>query len=444
VAVVEDIIRHRLELSGLAEYGVKVRAAASALNVLDEHLDSLGKKQLGLGIAAGAGALFLIEGLKKAGEAAGEEEAVFTRASIGFRAHGKSFPREELEAFSAAQEHLTGVSREQIASTAGLLGVYGATKAQAEALVPGILNISAAMKDAGVTTESAARMVGMFLETGKAGRLARLGIIIDPAEVETLGRAGALAAAMQRAAGGAAAEMRNTLPGAITASQSAFHALEVQIGKGVVPILRVVADVTTGAAMALEKIPGAGAAIAAAMGLGAVALGVYSFQTIRAVANTVRLAEAHLAAAAAARVHAAAEGQAAGAVATGGAAAGGAAVTGGAVGLGTIGAAFVAATALLVGEVKLLRGGKSELPPWLKTIPQFALGDQILKFFEGDKKKPEDKPTPHDDRMLTEQEKQTAALQAIRDHTSELVGSRDVENTLGGARVRRELARGLG
>src|SRR5204863_317670 len=82
------------------------------------------------------------------------------------------------------------------------LGVYGATRAQAEKLVPGILDTAAAMKEAGVSSESAARMVGMFLETGKAGRLSRLGIVIRPEEVAALGRAGALAAAMERAFGG--------------------------------------------------------------------------------------------------------------------------------------------------------------------------------------------------------------------------------------------------
>lgn len=468
MAVVEDVIRHRLELAGLSAYGVHIRAAASALNILDHQLNETGKAQLGMGIAAGAGALFLVEALHKSGEAAGEEEAVFKRATIGFQAHGRSFPTEALEEFSAAQEHLTGVSRESIASTAGLLGVYGATQAQAEQLVPGILDIAAAMKDAGVSTESASRMVGRFLATGKAGRLATLGIIIDPAEVASLGRAGALAAAMQRAAGGAAEKMKDTLPGASMAAQSALHALEVQVGKGVVPILKVVASVTGAAAYTLEKIPGAGYAIAAAMTVGAFVLGRYAITTAIATKALVDHAIAHAAAAKAADAHAAAEGRAAAATAAAGTAAEGAAVATGAgaagraaagaaagagavgtgaaataAGFGTIAAGVAAALALLVGEVKLLRGGAKELPPWLKIVPQFDLADRVLKYFEGagDKKK---------DEHVEEAKKHTALLQEQNEHLKDMkggleraVGSREAERALGGGRIARLAAGGI-
>lgn len=473
MAVVEDVIRHRLELAGLSAYGVHIRAAASALNILDHQLNETGKAQLGMGIAAGAGALFLVEALHKSGEAAGEEDAVFKRATIGFQAHGRSFPTEALEEFSAAQEHLTGVSRESIASTAGLLGVYGATQAQAEELVPGILDIAAAMKDAGVSTESASRMVGRFLATGKVGRLATLGIIIDPAEVASLGRAGALAAAMQRAAGGAAETMKDTLPGASMAAQSALHALEVQVGKGVVPILKVVASVTGAAAYTLEKIPGVGYAIAAAMTVGAFVLGRYAITTAIATKALVDHAIAHAAAAKAADAHAAAEGRAAAATAAAGTAAAGAATAAGAGAAGTVaaagaanaaggaaaagGAGALASAGIVAGiaaltlavstlEYKLFKEHFGEPPAWLRAImPQLSIGKEVSDLWKafggGDKKK---------DEHVEEAKRHTELLKEQNEHLKDMkggleraVGSREAERALGGGRIARLAAGGI-
>lgn len=283
MAIAEDLLVTRLELLGFGAYLHHLGLVAGAIGNFEHSLNAAQRAQLNFGLAAAVVGLAAVEFLHKAAEAAGEEDAVFGRAAITFKSFGNAFPREEIEAFAAAQEHLTGVSRETIAAGVGLLGSFNLTKQQAEELTPAILDAAEALKAQGISAEHLSVAVGKAIESGHTEALRRSGIVIKPEDVARLGVYRAVLEGVARQGAGAAAEFRRTLPGAVQASESAMHALLVTIGRPLVGPLTLAAELVTKIAYFFERVPGAGEALAVAM------VGVATAATVSAVQTGIML-----------------------------------------------------------------------------------------------------------------------------------------------------------
>lgn len=320
MAVAEDVLATRLEVLGLAEYSSKIAHAVRALGVFREGADHAAAKQLGIGLALTTAGVGIAAKLVEMAKLAGEEDAAFRRASEGFRAHGHSFPTEELEKFSAEMQRATGVSKVHVASFVGILGQYGATREQAERLAPGILNVAEAMKAQGGSAEGLAMKIGRALQSGDLGKLAR-DLPINQVKFQT-DAVGALFDALQRKGGDSAAVFRRSLPGALQASSSAFESLQANIGKTFEGPMAKAINITTDIVNALNEVPGATTAIGIALaGIAGVTI-VAGLATAFAAAQNVWLTRTRLLEADAARKQAIEEAKLAGVLGTQGVAGG--------------------------------------------------------------------------------------------------------------------------
>ncbi len=363
-----DVLEAQAAWAGAGEFLGTAQSIATAFNLIGDRADAASQKQLAVGLAAGAGAATIVAALGRMALAAGEDEAAFARASNSFRAAGNSFPSDELQEFTGALERQTGIADDAIAGAVGLLGTFRLTKEQAQQLTPAILDTAEALKAQGVSAEGLAVQVGKALESGKTEGLRRVGIVIDPAEVARVGVFAAVIDGLRKNGEGAAAVFRGTLPGSIQAARTSLGEFGEEVGRGIVPVLTFAADGIARVTEFIKDVPGAAQVAGAALGIGALALGYYSAQTLLAFRQTVLYTAALANQAVAARGAAAANAANAAATAAAGNAAGGAA---GAAGLGGIGNAAVGGFSRAAG---LFNAGVIGLPAAAAIAGGHALG----------------------------------------------------------------------
>lgn len=302
MAAYEDVLATRLQLLGVGGYVAGFQQVTDALGLFDSKLSTVQARQLSLGFAAGAVAAGAIAFLGNAAKAAGEDTEIFNRAAANFKG---SFPSSEISDFTGQLEQVTGIADDSIASFLGLLGTFQITGEAAKGLAEPILNAAEALKAQGVTTEQLAVQVGKAIQTGDAGPLRRVGIIIDDVGFKsksTAERATAMQAALNAQGGATAArDAMNTLGGSLRAAQTAAGSFVEAFGAPLVGPLTEGAKLTTQIAYSFQRLPGPLQTCITLLGVVAVgALTVYSGMTIFAVTQTVRLAKAQLEAAVAA------------------------------------------------------------------------------------------------------------------------------------------------
>ncbi len=453
MAVESEVLATRLELIGLGEFSSLLSRAGRALGLYSEDLTKAQRHMLGIGLATATASVGILDFLFKAAEAAGEEAATFGRASAAFEAHGHSFPNKEIEEFTSRIQNLTGVEDEQIASMLGLLGAFGATGDQAEALTLPLLNTAEVLKATGMSADALARQIGMALESGKAGRLGRL-IGLDEAAF-AVDRFGAIMDALKKKGGNAAEEFAKTLPGAMARMKNSLKDVEEAIGSSLVGPLSTAATNIGTVAEAIAKVPGAGATIALVLGGAAAAMLYYSIQTAAAFRNTVLLAEAQLAQAKAATTQATAN-------VTAGTRMG---ISGGA--LGKVGGFAILAelAGLGIGALTKGKGGAAEeFGGIAEGALQFGgagafagsffgpigtavggaiglIGGGIKGYFDAEAAKKEKTP---EQRIQEEIAKNTAETAKNTADLAKASGNKDVDRILGLGRINRELAAKLG
>ncbi len=460
--VVTDIFESQLLLTGVDTYVSGMNRAAAATNPLEARLNRLNQISTVTGVAA----IGIAAALGKAAMAAGDEAAAMQRASISFQSHGKSFPTAELAAFSSEMQGLTGVADDQIAGFLGLLGTFDLTKEQAKEFAPAILDAAEALKAQGVTTEQLAVQVGKALQTGEVGALRRSGIIIDEVRAKT-DLYGAVLEGVAKQGAGAAVAFRQTLPGAMMAAKNAAGDLQEALGTPLIEPLTAVANLGVKLAQGFTNLSPPVQKAVSFLGIGlAGALWAVSLATKAAAAQTVWLMRAQLQATKPARDYAIAQGEAALANTAQGATAGTAAgvgtagkIAGAANATGTV-AGATAGTVGRVAGVKAattgaLRFGLKALPIIGTIITAAELAHLLVSTLQttvgvspgmvptrpgaapaGEKAKPQ---TPQDktNELL---EKQNKLLEEIKGDLNAGVGSSDVIDVMGEARVLRLLA----
>lgn len=312
---------------GEAETVGAYRRIAGAADLFAGRASGMGQaqQQAGIAFAASAGALAFFS---RSALSAADDQVRLNRATQDLKG---SLPAGELRAWAQSLEDSTGVAHDRIIDIAGILGTFQIRGGTAEELTRGILNATEALKALGITGAQTANQVGKAIQTGNAGPLRRAGIVIDLQQFKQAAseaeRVRLVLAALQAQGGEAAATFRDSLPGAFQAFGSAGTTAMQDIGAALVGPERALVEFGVSALKTFHALPAPIKSVAATIGVGlAGAVALYSGGTLLALNNTVRLAQAHLQAAAAARVQTAAETGLAGSLAavsgTSGAAAG--------------------------------------------------------------------------------------------------------------------------
>lgn len=273
--VVTDILETQLDLTRLGNYVGGMGTATDAVRDFTSGLDAAQKSQLAFASAtAGVG---ILGSMAAAGVAAADEQATLARAVGNFKG---AFPLEEMEDFTGEISKLTGIDDGKIAGVVGILGTFGTGAGNAKSLTLPILNASEALKDLGVSSEQVSNSVGKAIQTGDAGALRRSGIIIDAVAFKSAsaaGRVDMLTKALQAQGGDAAIAFRQTLPGALQASQTAVGNLVEAFGGPLVGTLGMVAggveSLATWAAAAPEPLMQTAAVLGGVLGVGLIGLG---------------------------------------------------------------------------------------------------------------------------------------------------------------------------
>lgn len=286
-AIIEDVLQTRLDLAGLSQYSSGFTQAAEAVGILSDRLDENARKQLGIGIAAGAAAAGIITAIGKSALASEEESAAYSRAAGNFKG---GFPTDEVAKFSSELQGLTGVADDQIGSFIGLLGTFQATQNQARQLALPILNASEALKAQGVDTAQLAVQVGKALQTGEPTALRRSGIILDEVSFKAANaeeRTKMLAAALQAQGGDAALHFRDTTVGALQAAGNALGDVEESFGATFGPTVRTGAELVVSVSKAISGLP---VGVMQAAGFAALGLAGYlSVVAVRSVGAVIQL-----------------------------------------------------------------------------------------------------------------------------------------------------------
>ena len=290
-AIIEDQLSTVLDLTGVGAYTGGMVQGARAVGILTDALSENAQKQIGMGIAAASASAAIVTALGKAALAAGEEEAVFTRAAGNFKG---GFGKDEIAAFAGELQHLTGVGDDVNAKFLGLLGTFQLSADSAKELALPILNAAEALKDQGVSTEQLAVQVGKAIQTGDAAALRRSGIIIDDVGFKSLSaaeRVTALAKVLQNQGGDAALAFRNTVPGAIQAATNALGDIEEAAGGPWSGFLVNGANAATKVAESISSLP---TGVLQAAGFAAIGvaggLAIVAYNAGRAVLETGKLA----------------------------------------------------------------------------------------------------------------------------------------------------------
>lgn len=336
--VTDDVIT-TLQLVGVQEYVSGFTRAAAGPDLLSQRLGEFRREQVAAGAAVGIG-VGALAFFGRAAFAAADDQVKFNRAVGNFKG---SFAPGALAAFTKEIEGLTGIDDDKVADVLGILGTFKINPQDAKALTLPIFNASEALKALGLTAETTANQVGKAIQTGNAGPLRRAGIVIDTDQFKAAAteteRVRLVVQALQAQGGEAAAQFRDSLPGALQAFQTALHNAQEEIGKVEVGPLRAIIEGGVAIVNAFNNAPDAvkqfGTAIGVFLATQVTLLGARTFVTL---GNTIRLGEAHLQAAANARAQAQAEDQLANSLTRVAARSGAGAAAAGVAGLGGLGA----------------------------------------------------------------------------------------------------------
>lgn len=335
MAVVEDLIRTRLEVAGLGGYQSTILRAAESVGVLSRSLDEAGRAELAFAGVAGAGALAMVGAFGKAVRAAGElqqirvaftdllgsEDAAAKKLEeIRNLANQTPFAFKDL-AQGARQLSDMGVSADQ------LVPVLRAVSNAAALAGGGTDKLSIAVQALGKVQDNAANISRRLMALETAGipvfsiLKEQLGLTAD--QLKNLSKSGVDASQIipalirglsQGKWAEAAAHQANTLEGSFKKLSDAVFQLSAVVGGPLLGPLTTVIQSATGFLNLISKIPGAGVAIGLGMAYATYRLTAYTVQTLKALGATLSLT------AAMAR---------AGSVASGGGAGGAAAAAGG-------------------------------------------------------------------------------------------------------------------
>lgn len=208
------------------------------------------------------------------------------------------------QAQASSLQHLTGVQDEAIVSADALLGQFGMTGQQVQALTPLVVDLSQKM---GIDLTAASKAVGKATE-GNVGLLQRYGILVDKTKAKT-DAYGATVDALARTVGGFATQQGKTFEGQMKILSADFNDFQESVGKVVVQFAGPFLHVLNATLDTFNKLPGpvkAGAVLlvgvtGAAVGLGLAVnvlrtalggLGIsFGTSTVAAEASTVALGE---------------------------------------------------------------------------------------------------------------------------------------------------------
>lgn len=193
-------------------------------------------------------------------KAFGESEAILARTQSVLESTGKiaTISAGEVSALSESLSDLTGVEDEAIQSGANLLLQFSRIgKDELPKATKAAIDLAAAMNNGQATTEGIAassRLLGKSLQDPQKGLalLTKQGISFTESEkeqIKQLTESGHVVEAqallykgLERATGGAAEAYRNTLPGALDASKTAFGNLLEVIGSVIAPLITRLAE----------------------------------------------------------------------------------------------------------------------------------------------------------------------------------------------------------
>lgn len=237
MASTTDTLQTVIELTGAATYIREMTAAATANQALAvaETAATGGAAALAgtLGVTAAVGTAALTAGFSvlvglvgEAIHAFGESELVAVRLDRTMRNLGNAFPADQLQRFASELSEATGIDDELIASLGGLAAQFGLTRAQIERLLPTVLDAAALN---GLDPEQVERVI-LRASRGRAQGLIAIGI--DPSKIQgDIHDIDNLLTQLGAHFAGGAEDVRNTVPGALTALATSVENLFEAFGR---------------------------------------------------------------------------------------------------------------------------------------------------------------------------------------------------------------------
>ena len=233
-----------VEVDFIANIAKYTESMAKSAEIASSTADKIGEsfKQVGEALALGEAFNLISEGFSKIVEASEEAETAMAKVTQALQSTGDTSgeTKEGIESLAASLSTLTGASQTSIEGIEGvLLRFTNLHQDNAPKATKAVLDLSAAM---GIDTHAAAMKLGRAMEDPVKGfnTLARSGIALDPslkgviqgmvAMGDIAGAQKVLLDAISTAVGGTAAALRNTLSGALKATNSDFEKLTETIG----------------------------------------------------------------------------------------------------------------------------------------------------------------------------------------------------------------------
>lgn len=205
---------------------------SKAIEKANESLTTVGITAQNVALGATAAFAGLAAGITVVTRAASEQLAAQRSLAAAFEATGTALDEERFAKFASALQDVTTTGDEAILKLGGLLNTFGANQDQVEALIPGILDLSAAT---GKSADSISQALGRALG-GSSGALSRYGIVLNDAEKSLIknGNAAERTALLVQKLGkfqGQAAIQAETASGRATQLSNAFGDTLEAIGK---------------------------------------------------------------------------------------------------------------------------------------------------------------------------------------------------------------------
>jgi hypothetical protein len=206
-------------------------------------------------IAIGIAIAFAVKWMKNLIFLTGEAQRAQARLTTQFKNVGIASEEnfEKINQLANKLQDLTGISNDQIISSAALAASYNLNFEQVEKLLPALVDLAAFTAKASgsqVQMEDTVKLMGFVLE-GQIGRLKLMGITMSDVQKEMIAtgtRAEKLAAfleAVEVNAGGVAEAMGDTAIGSINRFGNALDDLKKTIGEELLPVLADVAETFT-------------------------------------------------------------------------------------------------------------------------------------------------------------------------------------------------------
>ena len=233
-----------VEIDLIANIAKYTESMAKSAEIAESTADQISEsfKHVGEALAIGEAFEILKEGFDKIVEASEDAETAMAKVTQALQSTGdvSGETKEGIESLAGSLSRLTGESQTSIVGIEGLLLRFTNLHSDnAPKATKAVLDLSAAM---GIDTHSAAMKLGRAMEDPVKGfnTLARSGIALDPSLKsviqgmvdmgDTAGAQKVLLDAISTAVGGTAAALRDTLAGAIKATNSDFEKLTETIG----------------------------------------------------------------------------------------------------------------------------------------------------------------------------------------------------------------------